>query len=652
MVQIKEYTQREGLQPVNRGALNIQKPRIMAEGRGLELSEKPLDTAHQLAKLGVEMKERRDDAMVSEFANQYAIEEARQINDFKQNYQGLNAHKIMDKYNEWRDEYLAKYSSYDNNSDDDNEHVYLENAEQVNKMKNTLARSHVSMINSLSNYIGSQEESARKNALTASIQNEVEKISLEDIPENIELYGENIKASLSALYKGQSEEFINQKAKSMMNAAVSGNLMRVAANDPAKAIDLYGMSLYQKNMDNDTKMKVKSDIQKMYQTKLASAIAEPMALENIKSGNNIDPAAQEAAISAAIDASLSNEFFDNIDKVEYKNKVKKDALGRIAKITKDTIDAGSTIQNDALLEMSAVIKDGDTWQVNGISEKNFANIVTTYNGKATYELINNIAKQSDNTKNLLFWRYEPIPPTSEQIATYHQAIDKIKNGTYKVAGDMSSDINALPENLQKDILSKFIRNYDYNKKAKDLKARTGIDADKKIKESYTFVSGLDPVKSAPSFDVFKDEIMLKLYAQQASGEKLTEENIRKAATDAWGEIRGGKSNVSMAQRLITDTDRYIKDNASRGDIIGYDYRLEAATEVLDDTSFSYDIGAETRKELAKYIVNGDVAMITATLDMALQSEAKVARRKKREREETDKQVKAFYDELFDFSNEQ
>lgn len=318
MVQIKEYTQREGLQPVNRGALSIQKPRIMAEGKGLELSSKPLDTAYQLAKLGVEMKERRDDAMVSEFANQYTVEEAKQINNFKQNYQGLNAHKIMDKYNEWRDEYLAKYSSYDNNSDDDNEHVYLENAEQVKKMKDSMARSHVSTINSLSNYIGSQEEMARKNALTASIQGEVEKISLEDIPENIELYGDNIKANLSALYKGQSEEFINQKAKSMMNAAVSGNLMYRAAENPTEAIMLFNNPVFKNNMDIKTKKAARDSLLKMFIEHQGTELGK----QNAGQESNYAP-----------DSIYQTEFFDgvNVDSikkqiVEKSNKVSVELL--------------------------------------------------------------------------------------------------------------------------------------------------------------------------------------------------------------------------------------------------------------------------------------------------------------------------------------
>ena len=167
MVQIKEYTQREGLQPASRGSLNIQKPKAFAEGVGTTLSKKPLDTMSKFAELGLKMKERRDDAMVSEFVNRHAIESTNRVNELQQKYKGLNAHKILDKYNEWNEEYISKYSSYSNASDDDDDHVYLENAEQIRKAKDMMARSHVSTLNSLSNYVGREEETARKQRFRA-----------------------------------------------------------------------------------------------------------------------------------------------------------------------------------------------------------------------------------------------------------------------------------------------------------------------------------------------------------------------------------------------------------------------------------------------------------------------------------------------------
>lgn len=633
MVQIREYTQREGLQPVNRGGLNIQKPRAFAEGVGTTISKKPLETMSELAKLGVAMKERRDDAMVSEFINQHSIEATQQINDLQQKYKGLNAHKVLDKYNQWNEEYVAKYSSYDNASDDDDEHVYLENAEQLKKAKEMLSRSHVSTLNSLSNYVGREEETARQNALSATIQSEVERIAQTDIPENIEISKQNIIANLSALYRGQSGEFINQKAKNLTDTAIASNLMRVASNNPEEAIALYSLPIYQNNMDDKTKREAKKNLQKMYQTQVSNNIADELTKASIENEQPINASEQEARISVEMDKILSNDFFNDVNKAEYKNKIKKDAIDKATKATKDLIEANATVQNDALLQLSAVENVDGEWQVNGIDPENMATIASTYKGMKTYDLINSIAKQSASEDYLLQNGFDLPAPTQEQDNAYHNALSKLEGGYYKVAGDMSEDISGLPVSMQKDILSRFMSDYSYKKQAKELKTRTNIDAEKKLKESYKMVSGLDSSKYPTAYNSFKKDTMRSISAKLAAGETLSEDIINKAATDVWGAMYESNNSPVVASRMIQDTARYISENTPRGTTVSYEYRLNAAKDVLDKESFGYNIGEGMRDALARYIVEGDVDMIVNTLDIAMRSEASRIEREKQEQKE-------------------
>ena len=515
MVQIKEYTQREGLQPASRGSLNIQKPKAFAEGVGTTLSKKPLDTMSEFAELGLKMKERRDDAMVSEFINRHSIESTNQVNELQQKYKGLNAHKILDKYNEWNEEYMSKYSSYANASDDDDDHVYLENAEQIRKAKDIMARSHVSTLNSLSNYVGREEETARNNALTASIQGEVEKISLADIPENIELSKQNIIANLSALYKGQSGEFINQKAKSMMNAAISGNLMYRAAEDPAEAIKLFNNPVFKDNMDIKTRKAARDSLLKMFIEHQGTELGK----QNAGQENNYAP-----------DSIYQTEFFEgvNVDSVkkqvvEKSNKVSTELLATAdaenkmfrsrvqaqfyaaqdaqyrAKLAMerasnaDEMAAAQSMLDDANSKMADVTTSAMAVQ-GGAELMSLLN--ESENEAETFlimseEIKDMIGERNEITGESLNWTDEKMEQWNEfnnrrleHIGAFNALIEKINDGEYTSVDEIPDFRNYGPE--QKREIIKALGDRDlYEATIAKAKAKSPTDFDGKIDSLYS-----------------------------------------------------------------------------------------------------------------------------------------------------------------------
>ena len=676
MVQIREYTQREGRQPLSRGGLNISKPKVLQQGMGTTLSTEPLETASELAELGLRMKERRDDAVVDAFINQHSVAATAQLNDSQNRHKGLNAYKVMDEYNQWNEDYLAKYSSYDSAAEHDNEHVYLENEAQVKKAKDRMAKSHVSTINSISNYIGREEENARKAAADALIKDQAQKIAKEKIPQNINIYKDNIKKAYQRLLqamptpvsdevadsekpekakRAKKSEAVDRKVKETMDAAVTNNLMRTATEDPLAALELMNIPIYKENMSEKNRKKAKETIQKMYQSTAANNIAEQLAQEDIARGEEISPETQNVIMDKALDEALKNKAFDDVDKREYKAKIKKEAAGKRAQIFKEQVEDQAKAQNDAVMNVSSLMYkyDGnDGFFIEQADQNDIDTILTTYNGKKTMDLLNSISNQQANEDFLLENGFTLPEPTDEQHAAFRDALSGIRSGRYRVIGDMYEDINTLPSDYQKELVGYFMSDYDFKKQSAKIKKDTGLNVETAIKEAYKYNSGMDSSKSKATYDLFRNKLITRITMSLGLGEKFTSDLIKDAASKTWADLGEGNDSVAIAERLISGYDKSVIENYPKNTLINQDFRLEQAENVIKKTSFNYDINEKQRKELAKYIVNGDGDLISITLYRIMKAEADKAKAKKKEREETKREVKAFYDKLFDFSGEE
>ena len=509
MVQIPEYTRRENAQPIQRGGINLSIPgALTGNGPGEVAGKKALKLSGELADVFVNMKERRDEGIVSAFMNQYDKDSTQKLLQLKEQYRGSEAEKIMPEFQKWRDDYIAEHSSY--NPDSAKEGViYLEDAAQNRIAKRKLDSANVRDINSISSYIATEEETFRVNNLETSKSNNSVKIIASNNLKNIASLKEAIAGDVGSLYKGQSKQYIDAATNDVLDTAIYGNIMRDSAINPIASITRF----QDKNLTAEMSTQMK---EKAYEQLLKSFVDyQAQQLSNAQLGKHSSAAGDEfykrneSFFKGNLEA-VRSEIDDKATKLYY------------AALEKDEKERVSVLRNLTVQLLSAQER-GDTAKV--------AETLTAMTGvRGGVEEAQKIADVDTEVNSYEYWIKEANDPeailhdfakfrvTAFKDLDIEQAkrsreklqpvLNKINHDEYNTINDIK-DFDSLMPLDKKKVLTAFSNRARYNSLIENAKSGSKVDFSGHIKEIYKNERG-DPTKNPAEYNLFSFEMAEKI----------------------------------------------------------------------------------------------------------------------------------------------
>ena len=507
MVQIPEYTRRENARPVQRGGMNLSLPDALVKPVGTEAIEKGLKLSKELADVYVNMKERRDDGIVSGFLNQYSKDAEAKLLELEDKYRGQNSQKVMSEFQKWRDDYIAQHSSYDPDSAKEGV-IYLENAAQNRLAKQKLDAYNVRDINSISAYIANEEEKFRVNNLTTSIDNLLEKIVGENNPYNVMSLKEDVKSNVYSLYKGQPKNYLDKIVSDDMDLALSGNIMRDSATNPMASIDRF------EYFGNEISEKAK---QKLYLPLLKSfKDYQAQQLANAQTGRPSNPAGNDFYTThASFFGGGINDLKRQIEEESVKlanSMLEKDERDRVAVLNNLSIQLIDSQSNRDTQQMAEVLS-----AMSGVR-----------GGVETAQIINDVDKEYNDYRYLLNqerrhksgekgpwpgWR--PEKEIKERLDVYRKRKQEMEGKLYPVIEDINNDryetLLDIPDfdnfapNQKEEILTSFARRARYNSLIATANDKSSINFEGRIKEIFKNERG-DPNKNPVEYNRFNLEM--------------------------------------------------------------------------------------------------------------------------------------------------
>ena len=633
MVQIPEYTRRENARPVQRGGMNLSLPDALVKPVGTEAIEKGLKLSKELADVYVNMKERRDDGIVSGFLNQYSKDAEAKLLELEDKYRGQNSQKVMSEFQKWRDDYIAQHSSYDPDSAKEGV-IYLENAAQNRLAKEKLDAYNVRDINSISSYIAQEEEKFRVNNINANVADNIDHIINDDNPLNAEISKANIAANINSLYKGQPDKYKKRIYDDILDNAFYGNIMRDSAINPMASIDRYMSPVFSKNLRPETSKKTHEQLLKSFITYQAQQLA------NAQTGREANPAGQTFY-------ERNKQFFGNdLDKI--KEIINENAV----KLQNSIVEQDNRYNN-------AVINNLDNQLYNAIlngDEQKKAEILSALSGvKGGVEnanLINNSFKELNDYEFLLKAKasYESIllPESYEEdmqtkltpeqnivvdgvVAPEYSEVEKrlkdyrmrrifvgagrmpnvinaINNDKYDTLLDIPNFAGFMPDQ-KATILRAFINKARYNSLSETTEQKSGVNFDSRIYEIFKNGRG-DPNKNPVEYNRFKLEMSTQIlrYLEENQNKIPTAKDLQMFAKNATVMSRDDVVNKPAKDMFVSIAnsieDKIGKDNKHRD----YSTLYNTARELIMEKLNSYSLSLSETKALDKatyYFVDGD-----------------------------------------------
>lgn len=555
MVQIPEYTRRDNAQPMQRGGMNLNVPAPLSRPDGGigGVGQKALKLSSELVDVFVNMKERRDDGIVSAFMNQYDKDSTAKLIQLKDKYRGQDAHRVMTEFQKWRDEYISQHSSYDKDSAKEGV-VYLENAPQNRIAKQKLDAYNVRDINSISSYIATEEETFRVNNLKTSINNNSAHIIDENSADNVMSLKASIIDDVSSLYRGQSKEFIMAAANDVLDSALYGNIMRDSASNPMASIDRFETPAFSAEMTTETKQKAKAQLLKSFMDYQAQQLA------NAQTGRQSSPAGNDFyKMHASFFGRALNDYKSQIDEesVKLANKMlEKDERERVAvlnNLTIQLIDAQGKKDSQQLAQVLSAMSGIR----GGIETANLINDVDTelndYNFLLKAEAL---YKEDPRAGYILDGKWVPAAnEVYKRLDSYRQKrtnmagkmvpiIDNINHDKYNALTDIE-EFKDFPPDEQEAILTAFARRARYNSLNETSLEKSNINFESRIKELFRNERG-DPNKNPVEFNRYNYEMSKKINDYMA-------ENPNKVPTPKELQQFSRDSVSPIENRMVYDT---------------------------------------------------------------------------------------------------
>lgn len=614
MVQIPEYTRRENARPMQRGGMSLSVPGALTDPSvGNVASKKILGLSKDLADVVVNMKERRDDGIVSAFMNQYDKDSTDKLLQLKDRYRGQDSRKVMSEFQKWRDTYISEHSSYDPDSAKEGV-VYLEDDAQNRIAKQKLDAANVRDINSISAYIAREEEGFRVNNIKVSVENSSLRIMSEDILPNAEIEKTSIASNIADLYRGQSKEFIKKATDDVLDGAIYSNIMRNSQSDPLGSIARYNDKTFTRELSDSSRMKAKEELIKSFKNYTAQVMAED--------------AAYQKPSSLALPSLLNNEFFSGVDVNKLMREITDEAGRREKDILQTKHENSVRLQNDMILK---VVNPDGTINPNALTPEDMMNISATEGGAQTINLLNQVRVNTQNDNYNIENGLERLPLSDNDLVKYNTIMNRVNTGYYSTLGEMYDDISMMPAVAQNEIVGTFIGNLKYNKDVGVLKDK-GIDIEKEIKSSYKLLFGLDPNNNDSSYRMFRNDMIDKVRGMQIMGDKLDTTSIKVAAQSVRENIDEGHADMYAVRRVVMDLDRKRKENYSAGEIQDYSDLQKWAAQASNDADLDDVFDKASMKRFNDLIINGDVEGAILMLNYYRANKASYEKMKQPERE--------------------
>lgn len=531
MVQIPEYTRRENAQPMQRGGVSLNlpdaftRPQPDAASAGMK---NMLNLGKDLAEVFVSMKERRDDGIVSAFMNQYDKESTKKMIELRDQYRGSEANKVMPEFQKWRDAYIAEHSSYDPDNAKEGV-VYIENKAQQRIASQKLDSYNVRDINSISAYIGEEEERFRVNNLNALISTQSEKLVNENFSQNASILKAEIAGNVASLYRGQSRAFLKNVTDELLDKALYGNVMRDSATNPIASIGRFQDKTFSKEMKSATREQARQQITQSFINYQANQVAKAQA------GKFSSPAGEEFYKANA-------DFFKgNLDSI--KAQIEDKAI----ELRNNMLEDDHRNNTAALNDLSVQILYDREMIGNSINpqdkEKYLAQMATSLSalsgirgGVETAKMIDNVftevndfdwlTRVSDAYKKGhtgLLMMDGKLAPTEAEVKrrmdeyreksikgeeTIKQVVHNINLGKYETLLDIPN-FNDYSPHQKKAIMTSFANKARYESLNKTSAAKSGIDFDYQIDKIYRFERG-EPWRNPVEYNSFKNEMAQKI----------------------------------------------------------------------------------------------------------------------------------------------
>lgn len=529
MVQIPEYTRRENTQSVQRGGMNISLPDALTQPTGGfgAAGQKAIKLSSELADVFVNMKERRDEGIVSAFMNQYDKDSTQKLIELKERYRGQDANRVMSEFQKWRDVYISQHSSYDPDSAKEGV-IYLEDASQNRIAKQKLDAYNVRDINSISSYIATEEENFRVNNLKTSISNNSEKIITENHPANVASLKASIAFDVGALYKGQSKQYIDSATNDILDAALYGNIMRDSASAPIASIMRFQDKEFTSEMSSQTKEKAREQLIKAFidyqSNQLANAAtgrpSSPAGDEFYKNNADFFKGTVEAVKkevednsikirngileedhrnNVAVQNDLVTQLLDAREKIG--NAVTNEEKMQYAKQMATTLSAltgvrGGVSAAKMVDDVFSEVNDYD-WLVRLNDEYNKGSMPIIMDGKP-------VISRTEAADRLNAYKAKTVAG----LETIKQTVHNINNGKYETILDIPN-FNEYSPHQKKEIMKTFSDNARFKSLLETAKSKSGIDFMHRIDQIYKFERG-EPYKNPVEYNQFKKEMSEKI----------------------------------------------------------------------------------------------------------------------------------------------
>lgn len=598
---------------MQRGGMDLRLPAGLTPG---EINKRNfaqgLHASKELAEAYVTMKERRDDGIVSAFMNQYDKDSTAVLATLKNKYQGFNSGKVMTEFQKWRDNYIAEYSNYDEDSAKEGA-VYLENKAQTRLARQKLDAYNVRDINSISTYIAAEQEMSRKNSLSASIQNTAERIMYEDNPENISISEKQLYAYISDLNRGQAKNYIDNKYRDVKEQAWMGNVTRDSATNPMASIVRYSMPEFSRDISPETKAKARDSIMKAFVNYQSQQIA------NASTGRASNPAGdtfytQYRDFFGSDFKSVLEQIDENAVKLRNSMLEKDDRENRavLGGLTSSLFDARENDDTELIRE-------------------NLVAMSGVRGGKESAEIVNDVFKNSEDYSLLKKYRQfylsgkqptmlsqidgAPIPPkedvdkmmsdyykkTFEMQGKLQPLVNEINNGKYERLTDIE-DIEKYPPDQQMMILKTFVHNTRYDSLADTASKQSGVDYNSIIEKMFEDHRG-STIKKPIEFNNYKFEMIQKIkrYMDENEGKVPGAKELQQMSNTS--ATADQNIDVSVKEYFLGLSKEVDKENQ----YAGYGEKVNAMIDSLSKTLPGKTSSAEAKiaiRRAAEYIVDG------------------------------------------------
>lgn len=536
MAQIPEYTRRETFSATDRPSVGLDIPDALSRGSNGVFSsdnlKKVVGGAKEIAGEMLDMKDRYDKAKANEYLNNYIKNAQQKVLEYKTNRLGKLSEGVVSDFEEWSENEFNNAMGKSENSSDE---PLLSNREQITLARERMDNLNLNYLNTLSSFQAQQMQEYSDNQATALITNLSTEMSREQDINNMQ----NIKleifktASVHSDLIGQSKEYVSQHLSPIISKSLSQNIMSTALNNPDYSIDKLENKFFVDNISDEDYLKTSDDVEKAFKEFYAEKISDAAV-----HGVNIDVAANVA---------LDRPFFEN----KNADKILSDINVLAEKKRKEKIEFKR--KGDIALQNSIVVKLAKSgFDLNNLSENDFATLSTMQDGRETVQLIKKIKTDKEVYDYDLENGIETKPITFDEYKSFGTIKSRISEGQYSTLGEMYEDVFDLPSPLQQKLVGDFVNNVIYKNAVEELKEKNGIDIASYIDQAYKDNIGLDKSKSINSYNIFRNGIIDGIRGIQLSGGKIDSNTIKTIALNVSGDLVNPTTYENRMFKIIKD----------------------------------------------------------------------------------------------------